>query len=478
MSNQTKVVWKALEGSQELFLNTPYRETLLHGSRGGGKTETAIMAFAKHVNAGYAERWRGVIFRRAYKDLEDVISKSKRLFKQLFPDARFLAGKGDLKWVFATGEELMFRKFDSIDDYNGFHGQELPFILWEEITNWPDDSCYEIMKSCNRSVKMLDAYGKKTEYTDTIKVPRMYLSTTNPSGAGHGWVKDYFISQGDDYEPIINEVGEARWHIPSSVFENPFMDDDYIKDLSIIKDENLRKAWLLGSWDIVAGGLFSDVWNETANTCKPFDIPESWKIDRSFDWGSSKPFSVIWYAESDGTDYIDADGNEVATIAGDIFAILEYYGASGPNVGLRLTARAIAIEIRDYEMNHPLLKGRNVVAGPADSQIYTVENGSSVATSMEKIGIYWLRADKSSGSRVAGWEVIREKLDNGHNGEGLPKLVIFRGGGCKDLLRLLPVAPRDAVKLDDIDTDSEDHNLDSLRYRCRKRPVGRGCRQL
>ncbi len=473
MSSEPEVFWKALEGSQTAFLNSPYRETLLHGSRGGGKTETAVMAFAKHVGKGYGHRWCGVIFRRKYKDLDDVIKKSKRLFSVLFPDARFLAGKGDLKWVWPDGEELMFRKFDNPDDYSGFHGQEIPFILWEEITNWPTDECYETMKSCNRAADTYATDGSGD------KMPLKYLSTTNPSGAGHSWVKEYFkVTQVDPYQPIVNEVGEKRVHIPSSVFENPYMDDDYVKSLFVLKDPNLRKAWLLGSWDIVAGGLFTEVWRDKHCTVAPFEIPKSWKINRSFDWGSSKPFSVIWYAESDGTDYKDKDGNMIPTVRGDVFAILEYYGASAPNVGLRMTARAVAIKIRDIQMNHPLLKGRVVNAGPADTAIFTVESGNCIATDMRLMGINWLKADKSAGSRIAGWEVIRQRLENCWNGSGLPALRIFRGGNCPDLLRLLPVAPRDDNEPDDIDTDSEDHNLDALRYRMRKKKASGGPRTL
>jgi len=468
---ETKVIWSALPGSQTAFLNSPYRETMLHGSRGGGKTETAIISFAKNVDKGYGIRWRGVIFRLHYQDLEDVISKSKRLFRELYPEARFLSGKGDLKWVWPTGEELIFRKFNSIDDYSGFHGQEFPWILWEEITNWPTDECYEVMKSCNRSA---DTYG-----TDGEKMPLQYLSTTNPSGPGHGWVKKYFILAGDAYAPILNEVKEARCHIPSSVFENPHMDDDYVKSLFAIKCPNLKKAWLYGSWDIVSGGLFSDVWSEKHNTCKPFDIPKTWRISRSFDWGSSKPFSVVWYAESDGSDYIDADGNDVATVRGDLFCILEYYGCNGEvNVGLRLTAREVAINIRDYEMNHPLLKGRKVIGGPADTAIWTVENGNSVQVSMRAMGITWKKADKSSGSRKAGWEQIREMLKAGHDGSGMPALRIWSGGSCPWLLMLLPVAPRDKRDPDDLDTDSPDHNLDALRYKVRKKRASSGGNQM
>lgn len=435
-------------------------------------TETAVMAYAMHVGKGYGERWKGLILRRQYKDLEDVISKSKRLFRDLFPDAKFYSGKGDLKWVWPTGESLLFRKFNTIDDYSGFHGQEFPFILWEELTNWPTDECYNTMKSCNRSADTYSTDGKD-------KMPLKYLSTTNPSGAGHSWVKNHFkIGDAEEYSAIINEVGEARTHIASSVFENPYMDDNYVKDLFMIKDENLKKAWLYGRWDIVAGGMFTEVWSEKHNIVRPFEIPESWKISRSFDWGSSKPFSVIWYAESDGTDYIDADGNEVATVRGDLFAILEYYGASAPNVGLRMTARDVAINIRDYEMNHPLLKGRNVRKGPADTAIWTTENGNSIQKDMARVGIYWIKANKRSGSRHQGWEAIRTMLHNAHNRSGLPALRIFGGEHCSDLLRLLPVAPRDERDPDDIDTNSEDHNLDSLRYKVFKPRASNTSRQL
>lgn len=478
--DEVKVIWKAQAGSQVAFLNCPHNEVLLHGSRGGGKTETALMAFIKYVDCGYGQRWRGVILRKSYKDLDDVIAKSEMLFPRLYPQARFLRGKGDLKWIFPNGETLMFRVFNRASDYNMFHGQELPFILWEELTNWPTDEFYQKMKSCNRSVKILDVNGDEVMGEEKAAIPLLYLSTTNPSGSGHGWVKEYFIDSGSPYAPITDRVGNIRCHIPSSVFENKFISDSYIKTLEMLTDENLRKAWLQGSWDIVAGGLFSDVWNPRHNIVEPFDVPKSWKIDRSYDAGWSKPFSVIWHAESDGTDYIDSTGESIPTIRGDIFCILEYYGSAGKNRGLKLTDRQVAVNIRDMELTHPALKGRNIRRGPADSQIWaqSTVSGVSPASEMERMGIYWVKADKGSGSREAGWHVIRGKLHNAHNGDGEPSLRIFGGDRCRDLLRLLPNAPRDEEKPDDLDTDSEDHNLDALRYRCRQRRVSAGSRRL
>ena len=41
---------------------------------------------------------------------------------------------------------------------------------------------------------------------------------------------------------------------------------------------------------------------------------------------------------------------------------------------------------------------------------------------------------------------------------------------CHHLIRTLPMIPTDSVNLDDIDTDSEDHAADTLRYGCMSRP--------
>jgi hypothetical protein len=474
---ETVTVWEALEGSQQDFLNSPVIETLLHGSRGGGKTECALMAFCKEVGKGYGDRWIGVILRRQYKALDDIVNKSHRIIRRLFPDAKFFAGKGDFKWKFATGEELRFRTINHVRDYEAnFHGQELPFILFEELTTWPDPSCYDKLKSCNRH-----AYQPQSP-DDPPTMPKKYLSTTNPSGVGHGWVKQRFIDAGPVGE-VIREVdkstGEAteRVHIASSWAENPFLDNDYIKSLNAIEDENLKKAWLFGSWDVVAGGMFDDVWRPNKHIVEPFKIPSSWRVDRSFDWGSSRPFCTLWFAESDGTDYEDVDGNEIPTIRGDMFCILEDYGWNGnPNEGLRLTNREIAMRIRELEKEHPYLEDIRVKAGPADTAIYTVENGSSVADDMKGLGIYWKKADKSAGSRVAGWQVIRQKLKNAMTGEGLAGLRFF--STCHHSLRLIPTTPRCEKNPDDIDTDAEDHLQDALRYRCRKKKAATGSRQI
>lgn len=454
MSRVPNIIWQPQAGSQALFLTCPFNEVLYEGTRGPGKTDALLMSFLMHVGRGYGAEWRGILFRREYKHLEDVIKKSKKWFRQIFPSARFLKSSGDYKWIFPDGEELLFRNMDNVDDYWNYHGHEYPWIGWEELTNWPDSSCYDMMKACNRS--------------SHPTLPRKYLSTCNPHGVGHGWVKAYFIDPASAGVPIVDtdEFGNTttRVRLFGSIWENKILlenDPEYLKKLLAIKDENLKKAWLEGDWDIVAGGMFSDFWEQKTHIIPPFDIPKSWKIDRSFDWGSSKPFSVGWYAESDGTEATMKDGTKRNFPRGTVFRISEYYGWNGkPNHGLGMLAVEIARKIKEYEAAF----GRFVHPGPADNAIFDTQNGNCIADDMTRIGVRWERSDKSPGSRMNGWEKCKQMLAASMK-YPMEEPGFFVFDTCRQFTRTVPVLVRDDKKPDDIDTEQEDHIADEWRYR-------------
>ncbi|MGL6009411.1 MAG: terminase, partial [Culicoidibacterales bacterium] len=103
-------------------------------------------------------------------------------------------------------------------------------------------------------------------------------------------------------------------------------------------------------------------------------------------------------------------------------------------------------------------------AGAADGQIFQV-NQSDVATigkKMEKEGVSWKPADKSAGSRKNGWQLIRDMLQSSLDGQGEG---LYFTKACKYAKKFIPDTPRDETNLDDIDTGSEDHLQDELRYR-------------
>jgi len=80
-----EIAWKPIPGAQELFLSCPHRQVIFSGSRGPGKTDALLMDFAQHIGKGYGAVWRGILFRRVYKELGDVVEKSARWFYQMFP---------------------------------------------------------------------------------------------------------------------------------------------------------------------------------------------------------------------------------------------------------------------------------------------------------------------------------------------------------------------------------------------------------
>ncbi|WNO49104.1 terminase large subunit [Achromobacter phage ehaak_LB5] len=101
-----KEVWRAQEGSQELFLSSPVRETLYAGTRGPGKTDALLMDFGQHVGQGFGAEWRGILFRQTLPQLDDVIKKSRKWFPLIWPKAIY--NKVDKLWTWPTGETLKF----------------------------------------------------------------------------------------------------------------------------------------------------------------------------------------------------------------------------------------------------------------------------------------------------------------------------------------------------------------------------------
>src|SRR6478736_3328324 len=130
--------WQFLRGtSQELALSAPAHHILYHGARGPGKTDTQLMRFRRNVGRGYGTAWRGIIFDREYKNLDDLVMKSKRWFYDFQDGAVFLESNSTYKWKWPTGEELLFRVAKSLDDYWAYHGHEYPLIGWNELTKYP-----------------------------------------------------------------------------------------------------------------------------------------------------------------------------------------------------------------------------------------------------------------------------------------------------------------------------------------------------
>lgn len=527
LPNNINVAWQPLKGryingkyrmsSQELTLTCPADIVFLSSSRGSGKTEVSLVLFLKDVGKGYGEYYKGLYLDLHYADLTDVIDRSKRIIPKIFGNhAKFYSSKGDLKWVWDTGEVLQFAYANTEDDYEKFHGKEHPIILFNELTKHANSGFFDKILSTNRnSFEPKDhpyyidkAYWDK--YHIEKRVPKgtpnseerflPYLQnrviiTTNPSGVGHSWVKERFVDAapaGKIYKverEIFNPKTQKRetviktqCHIFSSYKENYHLTPDYIAELEGIKDPDLRRAWLYGDWNVALGGNMFVEWKPSVHIIEDFELPPTWKLYVGMDWGWSDPFALVYVTESNGDDLKLSNGKVIHTVKGDLFVWREIYGAvkGKLNEGLKLLAPSINKLMNEHEYKWHV--SNRINARIIDSAVVKEEDGHSVYKELCKKctldnGITmpapnWLPCKKPHGSRAIGWSIIRELLQNAMpreiDGIQMPREkagIFFCREGAKYLIQTLPPAPRDEHDPTDIQTKNyPEHNCDALRY--------------
>jgi len=303
---------------------------------------------------------------------------------------------------------------------------------------------------------------------DAIRPYLAIRATSNPGGPGHGWVKQMFV---DPAKPNTSfpatdiETGKVlvypsnhakagqplfyRRFIPALLKDNPHLVKDTSYEASLLSlPETQRRQLLEGDWDIAEGAAFTE-FRRSVHTCDPFDIPPHWTRFRACDWGYDQPFCVLWFA-------IDNDNR--------LFVYRELYGRkklSGELADLILAAE----------------EGENISYGVLDSHCWDKRDGNAtIEANMRLKGCFWRpAANRSKDSRVPTKQEIHTRLQlMGPDGAQYPGLTIFNN--CPNIIRTLPSIPIDKNNPEDVDTDSEDHAYDALRYGCASRPMHRKLR--
>lgn len=444
------VIWTP-QPKQAEFMSRGEAEALYGGAAGGGKTDCAVMEALRQVEIPH---YRGLILRKTYPQLSDIIERTRELYKRAYPKAKY----NDTKhvWTFPSGAKIYFGSLQHTKDRINYQGKQYDFIDFDELTQFTWEE-YSYLFSRNRP------NGKGT---------RCYIrAQANPGGIGHGWVKERFVTPCPPGQTIweklevVSPSGDklTKWRsrvfIPSTVFDNQALlenDPDYLMNLAALPEAE-RKALLYGDWDSFSGQVFIEWRNDpthyedriNTHVINPFVVPNSWKIYRSCDWGYSKPFSVGWYA-------VDHDRR--------IYRIRELYGCTGtPNVGIQWNPGKLAEEIKLIESEDPNLKGKQIT-GICDPAIYQQDGGESQAEIMAKHGVFWNKGDHS---RIPGKMQIHYRLAMDESGR--PNLYIFKT--CKHCIRTLPSLVYSEVNVEDVDSTQEDHIYDEMRYICMANPI-------
>jgi hypothetical protein len=444
-----QIIWQPQPGPQTALLQCPVFEIFFGGARGGGKTEGSIGDWLQHSNL-YGEDAIGIFVRKQYKQLKEVIARCKKLFKKL--GATYNEQRAE--FVMANGARLAFVHLERDSDAEAYQGHSYSRVYIEEVTNWASPGAINRLKGTLRS-------GAGVQCGMRL--------TGNPGGPGHQWVKARYIDPCPSGFKIITETEEvtideitssvsiSRVFIPSKISDNRLLmmnDPTYVLRLKQTGSEALVKAWLKGDWEAVDGAFF-DEWDDDKHVLSNSwldAIPKTALKFCAFDWGSAHPFSVGWYAVSDGTWGLPKDA---------VIKYREWYGAKGPNVGIKMENKLIAEGILEREKVDSK-KGWRITYRVGDPAVHIRSGGPSINEQMAIKGVSWNNADNK---RIPGAEMMHNRL-KGEN--GIPLLYFLEC--CEDTIRTIPFLQHDKDHPEDIDTDMEDHAYDETRYAVMSRP--------
>ena len=417
------MTWRPQPGPQEAAIRASFVDELFFGgARGGGKSEYLLGDFLSDVDT-YGEHWSGVLIRRTYPELDEILERSRQIFRAAYPDAEYKVGRHE--WIFKNGATLKLRHLENEADAAHFQGQQYTWIGWYELTSWTDMKAYHKLKACLR--------------TGAAEIPTKRIRASgNPGGPNHNNVKAYFIDAALESTIVEGDDGMKRMYIRSLVTDNKILlerDPGYIKRLEGVGDEQLVKAWLEGDWDSFVGQYFTN-WNEQKVAVPSFEIPDHWPLFGGLDYGEAAPTSYGLYT-------VDYDGN--------VYRICEYYQANA-------TASQHAANIAQMIEACPFTGGRYPQATYADPSMFVKRRLSEVinhspADVFAEQGIFLTRANND---RITGWRVVNDALIKNR---------IYCFNGWNDaLMRTMPALPRSSKNPEDLDTTAEDHAADELRY--------------
>lgn len=446
-SKPYSVVWRPQPGPQRALVTCPVFEVFFGGARGGGKTDAMLGEFAIHAGR-YGADAIGLMVRRERTQLIETIERSREIYTLI--GAKF--HEQEKMWRFPNGARLRFAYLERDSDAEGYQGHSYTRVYVEEIGNFPNAAPVLKLMATLRSAK---------------GVPTGFRATGNPGGPGHQWVKARYIDPDPSGWSVVKDQasGLERVYIPSRIADNQLLlasDPQYVNKLKASGSENLVKAWLEGDWSVIDGAFF-DCWSSNRHVLAPFEIPRDWTRFRSFDWGSSRPFSVGWWAIAGDERRLDA-GPVIPR--GALVRYREWYGASSPNVGLKLTAEQVALGIIEREGDD------KIHYSVADPSIFAMDGGPSISERMyvaTKGKVAFRPADNKRVSQMGamgGWDQMRQRLVG--DADGNPMLFTF--STCKDSIRTIPALQHDANRPEDLDSDGEDHAADEWRYACMSRP--------
>lgn len=386
------------------------------GARGGGKS---YLVRAREVlrRAEYPGS-KGLIVRKTYPEL---LANHIRPFFVEYPGVRELYNKSEKTIYWPNGSTTEFSYLQSPDDVYTYQGREYEDISVDEVTQHEWDTI-KILRASNRT-------------TIPEITPTMFL-TGNPGGIGHQEVKRIFIDKHIHPDEDPNEYDFVQAFVQDN---HQLMRNDplYVKRLESLPD-HLRRAYLLGDWNIFAGQAFPELARHV-HVVPPFELPEPVRWFAGYDWGHEHPFAfVLCGMTTDRKIYVTG-----------------YLHAQHKNVD------------QQAQMIKSLVGQKKVVVF-LGQDAFANRGFPTIARQLQQ-ALPGLQLTKASIGRVHGVSVLREQIAYQNTTKGEPNLKFFKN--CEVVYDQVASMqydehnPEDALKMDANDSgEGGDDLYDALRY--------------
>ena len=357
-----------------------FRYVLFGGARGGGKSYILLWAVVKKLLQYTARGRKGLNAAIFCETLVEVRKRQWDPAMRILPAWLGTFNKTLLRFEFYPAFGGHTIHFLNLDDPAKYKSAEFVVMAIDELTMIADRSIFDLLRGSNR------APG----------IPGVFFAATNPDGPGHTWVKQLWVTRdfsGDENERLSKDEFHFVRSLPA---DNPYLSAEYIRDLEAMP-EWLRKPWLEGDWDILAGQRFSK-FRRHVHVVEPFNVyelgPVSWGV--SIDYGTNDPYAAGLYAVV----------NDLKTKPGQqwtrAFKVAE-------DVYRGINAREQARRIKDMLARESAKWGDIYVEHwYLDSACWAEEDeGLSIATKFQQEGIPVQQVLKN---RQAGWEALDDLI--------------------------------------------------------------------
>lgn len=215
------------------------------GNAGGGKSLTAVIwLLGLNEDSGVplyqVPDYRGMLFRKHFRDLKDIIDKTKKIYPLVDPNARFTVT--DLTWTFSSGSKITLIYFETLDSAVTFlQGQEIQRLVAEESSQMETLDiwlyCMSRLRTSNKNIKPQIACtmnpSKNRCWKDYFQLDRY--------GSDNKFIHEFTLENGKKIKKSIEFI-RAR------VQDNPHVSEEYQATLMMLGDAD-RKALLTGDWE-------------------------------------------------------------------------------------------------------------------------------------------------------------------------------------------------------------------------------------